>query len=327
MDISDVRYRLRDCPETSLDQAERTVATLAEITNFEVRPAGLVLQDENRTMRLALTPDIRLDRRIWTPTAIYDPEDGPNAQPAYQGAELSTSAVRFAVTKADGSTACRPFRAESLRSGLALNVDADSVKYDAKKCVDYKNTKTVNEREIESAFMNALFATASHALRGSELELKDVDGNTLMRLEPQADLVGPTWVVTRLGKKTMKEPVGSIPITVTFDEIGLVFGETGAGTASDPNFYSAFYELPAATRVDVEEIDVNRDVEGRACKKGSKRKATPVCKQEVQLLELLSEVDTYTVKAGVLKLNIGSRTVIRLEPEQVYNLKNAGDLE
>ena len=320
MDVSDVRYRLRDCNEAALDQAQRTVETLAEVANFEVRPAGLVLQDANRTTRMALTPEIGIKGRDWTPTAIYD-QNGGSKVPVGQ---LATSAVQFNGPSAEGSTICRPFIAESLRSGLALNVDARSIDFtgaDGKviKCPDFKNT-SFDERAIDAAFIDALKATASHALRGSELELKDADGRTRVRLEPREEMVGPTWVVTAMGKKKLRKPLSTIPITVTFEEDTLlVSGDTGAGTANAANNeYSSYYELPTATRVKIDPIDPKADVFGRACYNGKKRKNTPACKQELQFLQLLSEVDTYVPKDGVLQLRKGLRTLIRLVPDYLY---------
>lgn len=323
MDVSDVRYRLRGCSgnEAALDQAQRTVETLAEVTNFEVRPAGLVLQDANRTTRMALTPDIAIKGRDWTPTAIYD----ANGRSLIPVGQLATSAVQFDGPRAEGSTICRPFTAESLRSGLALNVDAGSIDFsgaDGKrtKCRNFKATP-YDEQAIDAAFIDALKATASHALRGSELELKDAEGRTLVRLEPRAELVGPTWVVVEMGsKKKRKKPVGSIPITVTFEEdTQLVSGETGAGTAGAANnSYSGYYTLPNATRVKIEPLDPKADVFGRACYQGKKRRNTPACKQELEFLQLLSEVDTYVPKEDVLQLRKGLRTLIRLVPDYLY---------
>ncbi|MGD8684070.1 MAG: META domain-containing protein, partial [Chloroflexota bacterium] len=320
IDITDLRFRLRDdCTDAARSQAARTIETLSAISRFEVLPAGLALQDENGTTRLAFTPDLSLGRRIWTPTVIYD----QNEEARFEGDELSTSAVQFSRQDAEGRSICRPFVAQSLRSGLALNVDDDTIEYLFKGC---PKNDAVDWTGIERAFMNALKDAASHALRGSELELKDVDGRTLMKLEPQADLVGPTWVVTRLGNNRLRAPTGDIPLSATFDEIGLVFGDTGATVESiGSNYYQTFYETPQATRIKIEPINLRRDVEGRACNGAQgKRKQTPACKQEALFLKLLSQVDGYIVRDEILQLLKGNRVVVRLEPEP---FANAGDVE
>lgn len=323
MDITDVRYRLRDCNEAALDQAERTIATLAEIENFDVQPTRLALQDGDRTTRLALTPDIELNSRTWTPTAIFD----RTGKPTFQGGALETSAVQFDGPAAEGITICWPFTAESLRSGLALVVDPGSITFDRPKGKDKScpNNPNLDQNAIHRAFMGALRSAASHALRGSELELKDVDGRTLMTLEPQAELIGPTWVVTRLGKSKLRNPVGDVPLTATFDDpeiTSLVSGDTGPVAANgDRNDYLAFFTLPNAARIDIENIDP-RSV-GPACFKGKKRVKSPVCNQELTFLQLLSEVDTYNVKPDVLYLQIGSRRVMQLKPAHLLDLGDA----
>jgi heat shock protein HslJ len=310
MDISDVRFRMRDCPEPTLDQVERAITSLAEITNFEVRPAGLVLQDANGTTRLALEPDLELNGRTWTPTAVYDDrgELGSNA--------LQTSAIRFWSLDADGASICRPFETEATRSGLALNVIVDprdeAFDWRGDSCEDVKQTKNVNEKRVERRFMGALGNAASYALRGSELELKDVDGETIMRLEPQADLTGLTWTATTLNQA---KPEGQI--TMIFDELdtdyGIIRGETGATDANGvPNDYRGLYELPAATRIEI----TNLSVSGDACR-GKQARKTRECKQEKAFINWLKQVDIDIPKDESLQLRVGPRTVIRLEPQQL----------
>ena len=46
IDITDVAYRLGSCTDGARAQAEKILATLEEITDFQVRPAGLALEDE-----------------------------------------------------------------------------------------------------------------------------------------------------------------------------------------------------------------------------------------------------------------------------------------
>ncbi len=312
--ITDLRYRFLDtCTGGALRQAEQIVVTLDEIDGFEVLPAGLALRDANGVTRLALTPEIDLGRRTWTPTVIYS----GSGKELRQGQELSTSAVQFDRDDAQGRTACRPFVAEGLRSGLALAVDADSIKWSDEKAKCPKG-RTVDFADIERDFMDALKAASSHALRGSELELKDVNGNTLMRLEPQEPLVGTTWVVTTLGKDKLRKPIGDAPLTVTFDDLaGLVQGDTGALDGNVSNYFYQFYSTDQATRIDIEAINPKRDIEGRACQgKLAKSKA---CLQEQRFVGLLSAVDGYIVRPNDLWLLSGMRPVIKLVPEYIAN--------
>lgn len=302
IEISDVQSRL-SCPTPAATaQAEKIIATLDEIAGYEVLPAGLRLRDANGVTRLALTPVLDLAARTWTPTVIYDDKGNPVAE----GDALSTSAVQFQAQKANGGSICRPFTANGLRAGLALNVGQP--KWQGPKCRKPRESDPVNLRRIEQLFKNALLATASHALRGSELELKDVDGNTLMRLEPQAELVGPEWVVTKLDRR-LKDPIGDLPLTARFTDDGLVLGETGVRVAGSPNGYLADYDTPQATRIDIKNIDVSP-----FC---SKRKNRKDCQQEQTFLRLLDEADRYIItKTGdFLRLYRGTDVIMRLDPD------------
>ena len=306
VDISDVQYRLFGCPtDSATAQAEKIISTLDEIATYEVLPAGLRLQDTNGVTRLALTPVLELAARTWTPTVIYDDRGNPVAE----GNELSTSAVKLQAQDADGGTICRPFTARGLRSGLALTIGNFEFAKNTKPCRKAKAGEEVTPRAVEQFFKNALLAAASHALRGSELEFNDVDGNTLMRLEPQAELVGPTWVVTRLGRQG-KKPTGDLPLTATFTDAGLVLGDTGVVAAGNrPNTYLADYVTPQATRLRIEGIDV-----GGFCN-NAKRKKRADCKQEKAFLNLLGQADRYIARETDLRLYRGTDFIMRLEPE------------
>jgi heat shock protein HslJ len=306
VDISDVQYRLIDCPtDSAAAQAEKIVATLDEIATYEVLPAGLRLQDANGITRLALTPVLDLAGRTWTPTVIYDDRGNPIAE----GNELSTSAVQFQAQDATGGTICRPFTARGLRSGLALTIGEFKFAKGTEPCRKAKRGEEVNPRAVERFFKNALLAAASHALRGSELELDDVDGNTLMRLEPQAELVGPTWVVTGLGRQR-KEPTGKVPMTATFTDAGLVLGETGVVAAGGrPTTYIADYVTPQATRIIIEGIDA-----GGFCNNPRRQKRDD-CKEEKSFLNLLRQADRYIARETALWLYRGTDFIMRLEPE------------
>ena len=238
IEIRDVAARLGVCAtESARRQAEQFVGNLSEITDFEVLPAGMALRDEAGTIRLALAPDIALGELIWTPIEILTPD----GETIYPEAQLNTSAVQFAGNATTGASICRPFEGGIVTSGLAISTAGPLTPAD-------QPCRKQRLLDNETAFLSALETTASHALRGSELELKDVDGRTLMRLLPQEELVGTTWVVTQLRaqtKPTKRKPVSGTTLFATFQDIasGVVLGDTGAG------FFSAFYETPAAALI------------------------------------------------------------------------------
>lgn len=304
--VSDVASRLESCPEAARKQAESIIATLDEVTDFEVLPAGLVLKDGAGRTRLATTPDIELGRRTWTPIAIYD-TDGVSLWP--EPRRLSTSAVKFVRDATEGRTICQVFDGEGLRTGLALSVSAIRLQGDVCPKANPKNEKAVPQQRIEDDFIEALEATASHALRGSELELKDVSGRTLMRLLPQAPLTGTTWAVQFLGGGR-KAPSGDDPLTATFEETEVVQGETGAATNTTDNFYIGAFRTPKAARIDISDVDII----GRACNT-RKKAATAECKQEKRFVALLQQADSYVVRDTGLRLLAGTRQVMVLKPE------------
>ena len=305
MDITDVRYRLyAGCPDGAVAQAQKIITTLDEISAFQVLPAGLRLQDDSGTTRLALTPVIDLDSRTWTPTAIYD-ESGKVVR---EGLELSTSAVKLHGRTANGGSICRPFTATGVRAGLALNIIG--IKPIGKACKKAKNENAVNQPAVERDFINALKATASHALRGSELEFKDVDGSTVMRLQPQAELIGPTWVVDWLGRGRDKV-VGANALTATFTDAGLVLGETGVVRNGITASYLADFATPQATRIRIDGIDSDNFCSAK------QKKSKPICKQEQTFLTLLSQADRYIAQDDSLKLYRGTDDILRLVPEHL----------
>ncbi len=247
------------------------MGTFPDITDFEVLPAGMALDDEAGRTRLALVPAIDLAARTWTPTEILD----ANGDVAFDAASLATSSVKFQGRSTEGHTACGAFDGAGLSSGLALSTS--DLTLQGKPCA-----KKSPLREVERAFLAALENTSSQALRGSELELKDVDGVTLMRLQPQADLVGTTWVVTHLnanlrGKARQVEVVPDTVITATFDDFGSVIGDTGAGS----DYYTAGYRSPAASSIVIEDVDVDSTF----CT--GKRAQKRACKQEALFLDQL----------------------------------------
>jgi hypothetical protein len=260
----------------------------------------MALRDEAGTTRLALVPAIDLAARTWTPVAIFD----DLGETLYDEERLSTSAVKFQGPSAEGRTICRPFEGDSLSSGLALST--------ANLSLAGTPCKKGDLQEVEEAFMHALQETSSQALRGSELELKDVNGLTLMRLLPQAELVGTTWVVTDLNrtpkraKPSRREPLPETSITATFDDlVEAVSGDTGAGT----NIYVAGYRTPAAARLIIEDVTID----GRAC--SGNKAGSPACQQQGLYLTLLQAADSYIVQEGELRLLQGQAPLIWFVPE------------
>jgi heat shock protein HslJ len=307
--ITDVDYRLADCTEALQAQAEDVIGTLDEVTDFKVLPAGMTLRDTTASVRLALTPAIDLGRRTWTPVEIID----INGDVVVGADRLNTSAVRFARDDADGRTICRGFNADSLRSGLALSTF--NVELAGKRCPGSKK-KALPLQEIENAFVEALQQASSHALRGSELELMDVQGRPLMRLTPQAELVGPSWVLTKMDvrpnarRSRIRDVTGVTPITATFEDIDVVIGETGAADRSGENTYVASYRTPRAAQITIWDATVD----GRACST-RKRRGTAMCKQQAAFLNLLQSVDSYIVRDRDLRLFKGTRAVLFFVPE------------
>jgi heat shock protein HslJ len=305
MRISDVAYRLDGCSTESVRrQAEQIVTAFDAITDFVVLPAGMALRDEAGMTRLAFAPAIDLAGRTWTPIAVYD----DLGETPYEPLRFSTSAVRFQPRAAEVRSICRPWKGVSLSSGLALSTG--ELAPGLKKLCSKKN----NQRDVEAVFISALEATSSQALRGSELELKDVDGVTRMRLLPQAELEDTTWVVRGLnrayarGRSTEEPPLEGTTLTALFlGSLEVVLGDTGAGS----NEYAADYQTPAASSIVIE----NLAVEGRAC--GGKKATSPVCRQETLFKELLQRADSYIPREGLLMLLQGSTPLLWFEPEEI----------
>ena len=304
MRISEVDSRLSDCTSALQQQADRIIATLAEVTDFEVLPAGLVLEDAAGTTRMALVPGIDLGRRTWTPIEILDGA----GEVVFGTDRLNTSAVRFAGNVADGRSICRGFKGGSLRSGLALS--AFDLRPTGGSCGKATNAGVAPGQAVEDAFLGALQSASSHALRGSELELMDVEGRPVLRLVPQSELVGPTWVVAQMdvapnaSKQRFKAPVGDVSLTATFEDIGVIQGQTGA------NDYIADYATPGAAQIEVS----GATAFGRAC--GGKKAGTLLCRQESAFLSLLESADSFIVRPEDLRLFRGTRPVLRLVPSQ-----------
>jgi heat shock protein HslJ len=307
--ITDVAARLEACQDGMRIQAERTLDTLGQITDFQVGPAGLALRDGQLT-RLALVPPLTTARanvssratdvggRLWTPIEVLDASGGQ----LRAGQELSTTVVQFLGGRVEGLSICGPFQANALRSGLAVTVT--NIQYNESACRNPKDPTKVQVEDVEADFITALETTASYALRGSELELKDVDGATRIRLVPQPPLEGPTWVVDWIGKAGNKVK-GDAPM-ITFADLGETHtyqGQTGAGA----NEIFGLYDIKGAAGF---EIASNMQVARRVCNNKKQRQNLDACKQEAQFLQALRGAKAFVVREEDMRL-LGGKTGTR----------------
>ncbi len=300
MDITDVAYRLMStCTDGARTQAEKFLVTLGDISDFQVRPAGLALEDAEGNTRLALEPELDVAGKTWTPTVIFDKS---GKQTYGQGNELSTSLVQFIGGRYEGRSICRPFRGSTTRSGLAVAIGKPEFVGTFEDNCEGQTGTGLRLGDIETGFIEALEDTSSYSLRGSELTLTDVNGVSRAVLEPQPPLTGTTWVVSKLrkGKKLVK-PAGDAPITATFEDVdatrvGVVEGKTGVFNNIDENEYVGLFETPLASIIDIGQLDV----EGKGCR-GSKAK-TNACKDQRRFIDLLEQADGYVVREEDLKL-------------------------
>jgi heat shock protein HslJ len=292
--IGDLRYRIGDCTPELEAQAEVIMSTLEEVTGFGVRPAGLTLTDATGATRLAWAPDIPLSLHAWTPIQVL----GPDGRTAFGPDVLGTSSLSFLAGRVAGRTPCRIFDGGSQRSGLALSI------------FDVKRVKGVcRQKKPENAYVAALQRVASHALRGSTLELLDNEGTPVIRLEPQPHVEGVRWQVTAIDQsggrgKTRLEPTRDPEPTIAFEGPSAV-GSTGR------NRFSAFYEL-VGPRLTVDTPLLS----GKPCS-GAKA-GKPSCRQEQQFLQLITDddrgADSYIALPGRLQLVRGNRVLMELAP-------------
>jgi heat shock protein HslJ len=309
MRISDVVTASPDCTSALREQADTIIATLGEVTDFEVLPAGLVLKDAGGLTRLAFVPAIDLEGRTWTPFEVR--RDGEVLET--ESGLLGTSAVRFAGREADGRSICRTFEGQQLSSGLALTVVG--LRPDERYRCGRARKGQFPAQDVEAAFLGALERTASHALRGDELVLMDVDGNTVLRLEPQAPLAGPTWVLDEIdiaplarSPKRRKPIVADQPITAVFSELGFLQGSTGVTE------YDAEYAQRRGGQ-----IDITDPVPLETVCRGPQRSRKPLCVQQQRFLEYLERADVIVVRAdgSEMRLNDGERILLRFVPESL----------
>jgi heat shock protein HslJ len=296
VDITDLESRLADCTGDIRTQAEQLVATLPEVTDFSLRPAGLSLADGSGATRLAFVPEIPLAQRTWTPTEVVD-RDGATV---LEAGELAASSILFGASRVEGRSLCGRYEGRNLRSGLALTMFG----------LD-RPGGSCGDGEEEQAFVQALSNVASHALRGSNLELLDQDGEPVMRLRPQAPLMNVEWQVSRIdtsnGRKArLRKPGTDDPrgLRATFVEDGVLFGDTGVGS------FRATYEA-GGSGIDVAEPTPNGDF----CRRRANRRSRE-CLLENRYLGFLDEVDTYVVREDSLLLLDGSRRRLEFVPAQ-----------
>ena len=240
IDITSLQSRLTDCTGEIRTQAEQLIATLPEMTDFTLRPAGFSLSGGSNAGRLAFIPDIPVTQRTWTPTEVLDP-DGDVLLDADQ---LVASSILLRGDRFAGRSPCRLFGGDNLRAGLALSL------------FGVKTEGSCKLPDDEEAFLGALTSVASHALRGGSLELLDKDGAPVMKLQPQAALASVDWQLSKMaakkGKKVKFVPVESeAPLSATFSESGVVFGETGITS------FNALYDA-GGSQIRIDEPDRER---------------------------------------------------------------------
>jgi heat shock protein HslJ len=283
--LSSIGSRPHDCPAEREAQAATILDALGAASSFDVRPAGMTLLDEAGTTRLSLTPTVPLGERNWIPTELL----GAEGEVLASGEALATSVIHLTEGTADGRTPCGPFTATALRSGLAVSV------------FDLKKPKgSCKARTVEKLYLTALAEVASQALRGSRLELLDKDGETLVRLVPQPDLVGPQWVLTHLDVANPRQaprlepPLEGTVLTSTFDEDGFVSGSTGC------NDYGAGYVASAGSATSLSIAEYLQDP--KSCR-------TQVARQEALFAQRLREADGFLIVGDQLRLLRGTRVI------------------
>jgi heat shock protein HslJ len=306
IDITDLQSRLTDCSGDIRTQAEQLIASLPEMSDFTLRPAGLSLADPAGSSRLAFVPDIAVTQQTWTPTEVLD-RDG---EVLLDEAKLAASSIRFGATKIDGRSPCRLYHGDNLRAGLALSLFGLQEEGPCKLPDD------------EAAFIDALSNVASHALRGGNLELLDQDGAAVMKLQPQPSIDTVDWQLSKMslagkrGRKTKLLPTPSEePLTATFRQGGIAFGETGVTS------FNARYDAGGSS-IKIEEPTPS----GSFCS-GRKNKNRPECRLQATYLDYLDDADQYIVKEDMLRLYDGTRPLLEFAPSTTIEAEQAAEDE
>ncbi len=117
-------------------------------------------------------------------------------------------------------------------------------------------------------------------------------------------------------KKTKRAPKGATPLTATFEEIGVVLGDTGAADGRGSNVYLASYNTPAASTIRIWDVDID----GRAC--AGKKARSAACQQQKRFLDLLQSADGYIPRETDLRLLKGARPIIWFVPAVLEVVEN-----
>jgi heat shock protein HslJ len=291
IDITGLQSRLTDCTGEIRTQAEQLIASLPEMTDFKLRPAGLSLTDASGAPRLAFVPDIPVTQRTWTPMEVLDPD----GEVLLDESKLVASSILLRSDRVEGRTPCRLFEGDSLRAGLALSL------------FDLGADGGCKLPDDEEAYLGALGNVASHALRGGNLELLDEEGAPVMKLQLQPVLANVDWQLMKIvgqgkGKRVKLVPVESEnPLSATFSESGVVFGDTGVTT------FNALYDAGGS------QIEITSPTpSGQTCEGRNKNK--PNCRLQGTYLDLLAEADQYIVKEDLLRLYVGTKALLEFVP-------------
>ena len=304
IDITDLQSRLTDCTGDIRTQAEQLIASLPEMTDFTLRPAGLSLADPAGSSRLAFVPDIPVAQQTWTPTEVLD-RDG---EVLLDTAQLAASSIRFGATHIDGRSPCRLYHGENLRAGLALSL------------FEIEEDGSCKLPDDEAAFIDALSNVASHALRGGNLELLDQDGAAVMKLQPQPSIDTVDWQLSKMslagkrgGKTKLLPPPSENPLTATFRQGGIAFGETGVTT------FDARYDAGGSS-IDIEDPTPS----GSFCA-GRKNRNRPECRLQATYLAYMDDADQYIVKEDLLRLYDGTRPLLEFAPSSTIEAEQAAE--
>jgi hypothetical protein len=127
-----------------------------------------------------------------------------------------------------------------------------------------------------------------------------------MKLQPQPALSKVDWQLSRISTKGRKRskllPVQSdSPLSATFVDAGVVFGETGVTT------FDATYDAGGSS------IGIDRPTpSGQTCEGRNRNK--PACRLQATYLSYLAAADQYIVKEDMLRLYQGTRSLLEFVP-------------
>jgi hypothetical protein len=222
---------------------------------------------------------------------VLDPDGGV----LLDEGKLVASSILLRSDRVEGRSPCRLFEGDSLRAGLALSL------------FDLEADGGCKLPDDEDAYLTALGDVASHALRGGSLELLDEEGAPVMKLQLQPVLANVDWQLMKIvgqgkGKRVKLVPVDSEnPLSATFSESGVVFGDTGVTT------FNALYDAGGS------QIEITSPTpSGQTCQGRNRNKAD--CRLQATYLDLLAEADQYIVKEDLLRLYVGTKALLEFVP-------------